>query len=235
MLAAMIDGLSESGAAEGAGAAGVRARRGAPRTTAGVKNGTNLASVMSIAGDVLGRRRPAALACRARASATPRSPRVGERRAAGAVRRRLGRRWRSPSPAPARTPPTSGPPRSSTATSTSSTARRSSSPPASAADAVVVWATLDKDARPGGDQVVRGRRRARPGMTRRAARAQARHPGLRHRDDHLRGLPGAGGEPPRLARRSTPSRASPARWRPSTTPARWSPRWPSAAPGRRST
>jgi hypothetical protein len=33
----------------------------------------------------------------------------------------------------------------------------------------------------------------------------------------------------------TSSRASPARWRPSTTPARWSPRWRSAAPGRRST
>ena len=40
-----------------------------------------------------------------------------------------------------------------------------------------------------------------PGMTRRAARAQARHPRLRHRGDPLRGLPGAGGEPARLARR----------------------------------
>ena len=36
-----------------------------------------------------------------------------------------------------------------------------------------------------------------PGMTRRAARAQARHQGLRHRDDHLRRLPGAEGEPAR--------------------------------------
>jgi acyl-CoA dehydrogenase len=47
MLAAMIDGLSESGASEGAGAAGVK------RTTDGddgsVRNGANLASVMSIA------------------------------------------------------------------------------------------------------------------------------------------------------------------------------------------
>ncbi|MBB6625877.1 acyl-CoA dehydrogenase family protein [Nocardioides sp. KIGAM211] len=47
MLAAMIDGLSESGAAEGAGAAGVR-RDEKPEEKAGVKNGANLASVMSI-------------------------------------------------------------------------------------------------------------------------------------------------------------------------------------------
>jgi len=48
MLAAMIDGLSESGASEGAGASGVR-REDTPEKSAGVKNGTNLASVMSIA------------------------------------------------------------------------------------------------------------------------------------------------------------------------------------------
>ncbi|MEI5675226.1 MULTISPECIES: acyl-CoA dehydrogenase family protein [Nocardioides] len=48
MLAAMIDGLSESGASEGAGAAGVRRDADASADT-GVKNGTNLASVMSIA------------------------------------------------------------------------------------------------------------------------------------------------------------------------------------------
>src|SRR3954453_1845672 len=47
MLAAMIDGLSESGASEGAGAAGVR--REEATTDTRVKNGTNLASVMSIA------------------------------------------------------------------------------------------------------------------------------------------------------------------------------------------
>ena len=47
MLAAMIDGLSESGAAEGAGAAGVR-RDEKAQDDDGVKNGTNLASVMSI-------------------------------------------------------------------------------------------------------------------------------------------------------------------------------------------
>ncbi|WP_182523421.1 acyl-CoA dehydrogenase family protein [Nocardioides dongkuii] len=48
MLAAMIDGLAESGASEGAGAAGVR-REETPAESDGVKNGANLASVMSIA------------------------------------------------------------------------------------------------------------------------------------------------------------------------------------------
>jgi acyl-CoA dehydrogenase len=43
----MIDGLSESGASSGAGASGVR--RSEDDTDTGVKNGTNLASVMSIA------------------------------------------------------------------------------------------------------------------------------------------------------------------------------------------
>ncbi len=48
MLAAMIDGLSESGASSGAGAAGVR-RDDGPAEEGGVRNGTHLASVMSIA------------------------------------------------------------------------------------------------------------------------------------------------------------------------------------------
>jgi len=47
LLAAMIDGLSESGASNGAGAAGVR--RDDADADAKVKNGTNLASVMGIA------------------------------------------------------------------------------------------------------------------------------------------------------------------------------------------
>ncbi|TYL55857.1 acyl-CoA dehydrogenase [Nocardioides sp. BGMRC 2183] len=47
MLAAMIDGLSESGASEGAGAAGVR--RDAATDDASVKNGANMASVTSVA------------------------------------------------------------------------------------------------------------------------------------------------------------------------------------------
>lgn len=50
MLAAMIDGLSDSGAAEGAGAAGVRKSEEAedPKADSGTKNGANLASVLSI-------------------------------------------------------------------------------------------------------------------------------------------------------------------------------------------
>ena len=49
MLAAMIDGLSESGAASGAGASGVRREEGTPdEAAAGTKNGSNLASVLSI-------------------------------------------------------------------------------------------------------------------------------------------------------------------------------------------
>jgi acyl-CoA dehydrogenase len=49
MLAAMIDGLSDSGAASGAGASGVRRDEGtADEAAAGTKNGSNLASVLSI-------------------------------------------------------------------------------------------------------------------------------------------------------------------------------------------
>ena len=228
MLAAMIDGLSESGAAEGAGAAGVRRdeeRRGRParqerhQPRLGAVDRSRCAGATSAC----------CSRCRARASATPRSPRSPTTSSSSGS---TGT-WA----AMAITEPGTGSDSAnirttarSTATSTSSTARRSSSPPASAPTRSSCGRRSTR-ARPRGDQVVRGRRRARPGMTRRAARAQARHPRLRHRDDHLRGLPGAGGEPARLARRSTPSRASPARWRPSTTPARWSPRWPSAAPG----
>ncbi len=50
MLAAMIDGLSESGAASGAGASGVRRdeKRAETSSEPEVKNGSNLASVLSI-------------------------------------------------------------------------------------------------------------------------------------------------------------------------------------------
>jgi acyl-CoA dehydrogenase len=48
LLAAMIDGLSESGSAEGAGASGVR-RDEAEDDSGGVRNGANLASALSIA------------------------------------------------------------------------------------------------------------------------------------------------------------------------------------------
>jgi acyl-CoA dehydrogenase len=46
MLAAMVDGLSQSGAASGAGASGVR--RTEEEAHEGVKNGSNLASVLSV-------------------------------------------------------------------------------------------------------------------------------------------------------------------------------------------
>ncbi len=49
LLAAMIDGLSESGASSGAGASGVKRDESADDAKGGVRNGTNLASVMSIA------------------------------------------------------------------------------------------------------------------------------------------------------------------------------------------
>ncbi len=52
LLAAMIDGLSESGASNGAGAAGVKRddeEKDEGRSQQGVKNGTNLASVLGIA------------------------------------------------------------------------------------------------------------------------------------------------------------------------------------------
>ena len=132
MLAAMIDGISESGATGGAGAAGVR-RSESPSDKAeksGNKNGANLASVLSIMemcwGDVGLRSR-----CRGRGSATPRSPRSPTTSSWRSSPAR-GRRWRSPSPPSVRTRPTSAPPPPGTATSTSSTARRSTSPPASA-------------------------------------------------------------------------------------------------------
>jgi len=49
MLAAMIDGLSESGQASGAGATGVRREDARADDDGRVRNGTNLASVLSIA------------------------------------------------------------------------------------------------------------------------------------------------------------------------------------------
>lgn len=48
MLAAMIDGLADSGQAEGAGATGVR-REDSPQTSTSNRNGANLASVLSVA------------------------------------------------------------------------------------------------------------------------------------------------------------------------------------------
>ena len=68
------------------------------------------------------------------------------------------------------------------------------------ADLIVVWATLDRSKRPRRDQVVH-RRARQPGPEARPARAQARHPRLRHRQLHPAGLPGAEGGAARRPRR----------------------------------
>ena len=99
------------------------------------------------------------------------------------------------------------------------------------ADSVVVWATLDR---------AWAARRSSPSWCTKGTPGHAVE-----RLEHKLGIRASdtaaiifttAGSPRRTCSappRSTPSRASPARWPPSTTPARWSPRWPSAAPGRR--
>ena len=226
MLAAMIDGLAESGASEGAGAAGVTTRRRGADDGA-VRNGTNLASVMSIAemcwGDVglllsmprqgLGNSAIASVADDEQQERFDgRLGRHGDHRAGH--RLRLGQHHDDRA--------------SSTATSTSSTARRSSSPPATAATRVVVWATLDRSL---GRAAIKSfvvaeghaRHERSSGSSTSSAsgpptprRSASRTAGCRRRTCSARP-------------RSTRSRASPARWRPSTTPGRWSRRWRSAA------
>ena len=109
LLAAMIDGLSESGAGEGAGAVGVR-RDDSAEGDPGVKssvNGAHLASVLSIAemcwGDV-----GLLLSMPRQGLGNSAIASVANDEQAQAVRGRLGRAWPSPSPGPARTRPTSG-------------------------------------------------------------------------------------------------------------------------------
>ena len=230
MLAAMIDGLAESGASEGAGAAGVRRDDRGRRRRGQERHQPGLGHVDP--GDVLGRRRPAALD----AAAGPRQLRdrvASPTTSSSPGSTASGRAWRSPSPAPAPTRPTSGPPRSSTATSTSSTARRSSSPPATGP--TTSWC---------------GRPSTRSSAERRSSRSWS--PRARRGCGSSGSSTSSASAPPTPRRsssrtagcrrrtcsgrpRSTPNRASPARWRPSTTPARWSPPWPSAAHPRRST
>ena len=233
MLAAMIDGISESGRDR-------RRRRGrrtprarSPRTKTGQQERRQPRVRALHHGDVLGRRRPAALD----AAPGPRQlrDRLGrQRRAARALRRHLG------GDGDHRARHRLGLRATSTTTALKDgdeyviNGEKIYVTSGERADSVVVWATLDKSLGRAAIKsfvVAQGQPRHEGG----AARAQARHPRLRHRGDHLR--PTAASRPRTCSAppRSTPSRASPARWRPSTTPVRWSPRWPSAAPGPRST
>ena len=196
MLAAMIDGLAESGAREGAGAAGVR-RDDSEDDDGSVKNGTNLASVMSIAemcwGDV------------GLLLSMPRQG-LGNSAIASVADDEQLERFDGVWAGMAITEPGTG---SDSANITTTAVLDGDEyvlngekiyvTSGDRADHIVVWATLDRDL---GRAAIKSFVVAKgtPGHARRPARAQARHPGLRHRDDHLRGLPGAEGEPPRLAR-----------------------------------
>ena len=152
----MIDGVSESGASQrrrrepAYDATTLRRRR---HRQGHERRQPRLGALHR--GDVLGRRRPAAVD----AAPGPRQlrDRVGrQRRAARALRAAPGRRWRSPSPAPARTPPTSRPPRCKDGDEYVINGEKIYVTSGERADSVVVWATLDKEPRPRGDQVVRG-------------------------------------------------------------------------------
>ena len=198
MLAALIDGLSESGASRGRRRRRRSARRERRRTTGRQSRTAPTWPRCCRSRRCAGATSACCCRCRARASATPRSPRSPTTSSwsasAGTVGRdgdhRAGHRLGLGRDHDHRA--------CSTATSTSSTARRSSSPPASAPTHIVVWATLDKSL---GRAAIKSFvvPKGTPGHDGRAARAQARHPGLRHRGDPLRRLPGAGGEPARLA------------------------------------
>ena len=118
------------GSDRGAGAAGVRREREARGEDAGTRTAPT-SPPCSPSWRCAGATSACCSRCRARAWATPRSPR-SPTTSSSSGSTAPGPRWRSPSRAPARTPPTSGPPRARTATSTSSTARRSTSPRASA-------------------------------------------------------------------------------------------------------
>ncbi len=229
MLAAMIDGVSETGATGGAGATGVR-RSELPEGKKGNKNGANLASVLSIMemcwGDV------------GLLLALPRQG-LGNSAIASVANDEQLEKFAGTWAAMAITEPEVG----SDSANIRTTATKDGDEYVINGEKIYVTSGDARrqrgglgDARQGagtgGDQVVR-RREGHARHAGGAARAQARHPRLRHRGHHLRGLPRPRREPPRARPRSTPSRASPARWPPSTTPDRWSPRWRWAARGPR--
>ena len=98
------------------------------------------------------------------------------------------------------------------------------------ADAVVVWATLGPVAGPGGDRPSWCPRHAGHGSSGSSTSSASRRPTPRRSSSRTAGPEGrtCSAHP-----RSTPSRGSPVRWRPSTTPGRSSRRWRSAVPARR--
>ena len=230
MLAAMIDGLVESGA-RAAPARPAYAATSRGRTTAAT--GTAPTSPRCCRSwRCAGATSACCCRCRARGSATPRSPRSPTTSSTSGSR--------ACGPAMAITEPGTG----SDSANIRTTAVLDGDEYVLNGEKIYVTAGERCDARRRLGDASTGRwagrrssrswsRRARPGMKRRAARAQARHPRLRHRGDPSSRTAGSRRRTSSARPRSTPSRASPARWRPSTTPARWSPRWRSAAPGPR--
>ena len=212
-------------ATSGAGAAGVR-RVEPARTASGVRNGTNMSTVLSIMemcwGDV------------GLLLSMPRQG-LGNAAIASVANEEQLARFDGLWAAMAITEPECGSDSAairttagSTATTTCSTARRSSSPRASGADAVVVWATLDRALGRAAIKsfvVEKGTPGLRPSSGSSTSSASAPRTPRRSGSTTCR-VPQ--GEPARLRRRSTRSRASPASCRPSTTPARW---WPAMAVG----
>ena len=196
MLAALIDGVSETGASSGAGASGVRRDASADDDSGKVRNGANLASVLSVAemcwGDT------------ALLLSMPRQG-LGNSAIASVANEEQLERYSGTWAAMAITEPGIG---SDSANITTTAVMDGDEyvingekifvTSGERADSVVVWATLDKDARSGGDQVLPGPQ-GQPRPQGRAARAQARHPRLRHRGHHLHRLPRPGRGPARLA------------------------------------
>ena len=229
MLAAMIDGLAESGASEGAGATGVR--REEDDGDSNVKNGSNLASVTSVAemcwGDT------------GLLLSMPRQG-LGNSAIASVANDEQLERFKGKWASMAITEPSFG--SDSAAISTTAivdgdeyvlNGEKIFVTSGERSDCIVVWATLDKSL---GRAAIKSFvvEKGTPGV--KVERLEEKL-GIRASDTAVITFTDAGSRRRTSSglRRSTSSRASPVRWRRSTTPGRWWPRWPWAAPGRRST